>query len=70
MPPARLQVTRMSRVPFDEEAKNCRRKAVSYAGLPEAAFLLRVAQAFEDLHVEQAPGKLPELNPALFGARP
>ena len=30
-----------------EEAENCRRKAHAYVGLPEASFLLRVAEGFE-----------------------
>ena len=32
-----------------EEAENCRRKAHAYVGLPEASFLLRVAEGFERL---------------------
>lgn len=32
-----------------EEAQGCRRQALSYIGKPEAPFLIRVANAFEDL---------------------
>jgi hypothetical protein len=31
------------------EADKCRRKAQSYSGKPEAAFLLRLASSFEEL---------------------
>jgi hypothetical protein len=35
-----------------EEAEDCRRKALSYLGRPEAPFLLRVAREFERLASE------------------
>jgi hypothetical protein len=34
---------------FKEQAESCRRQANQYAGRPEAPFLLRVAQAFDEL---------------------
>jgi hypothetical protein len=34
---------------FKEQAENCRRQAIRYAGRPEAPFLLRVASAFDEL---------------------
>lgn len=49
----------MYRGRFEEEAENCRRQARSYLGRPEASFLLRVAEAFEELHFEQRPRDLP-----------
>ena len=43
----------MDCITFEEEAKNCRRKAVSYVGRPEAPFLLEVAEVFEELQAQQ-----------------
>ena len=34
---------------FKEQAEDCRRQAVQYAGRPEAPFLLNVARAFDEL---------------------
>ena len=34
---------------LEEEAENCRQKALAYLGRPEAPFLLRVARGFEQL---------------------
>lgn len=34
---------------FGDEAESCRRQAAQFAGRPEAPFLLRVAQSFEEL---------------------
>jgi hypothetical protein len=34
---------------FGDEAEACRRQAALFAGRPEAPFLLRVAQSFEEL---------------------
>jgi hypothetical protein len=38
---------------FEEEAEDCRRKALAYVGQPEATFLLRVAREFERLAQER-----------------
>jgi hypothetical protein len=37
---------------FRAEAENCRQKALSYLGRPEAPFLLRVAREFDRLAKE------------------
>lgn len=34
---------------FKQQAEDCRRQAVYYAGRPEAPFLLNVARAFDEL---------------------
>lgn len=34
---------------FKQQAEDCRRQAVHYAGRPEAPFLLNVARAFDEL---------------------
>ena len=39
---------------FRREAADCRRKAESYRGKPEAIFLLRVAHAFDALERESS----------------
>lgn len=41
-----------------EEAENCRRKAHAYVGLPEATFLLKLAQGFEQLAAASYSGRL------------
>jgi hypothetical protein len=45
----------MSGPSLEEEAENCRRRALAYLGRPEAPFLLRVAKAFEDLARQPRP---------------
>jgi hypothetical protein len=47
----------MAQIQLEEEAEDCRRKALAYVGQPEATFLLRVAREFERLAGErkQAP---------------
>jgi Uri superfamily endonuclease len=37
---------------FEEEAEDCRRKALAYVGQAEASFLLRVAREFDRLAAE------------------
>lgn len=37
------------RIEVKKEAETCRRKVLDFKGKPEAAFLLRLAQAFDDL---------------------
>jgi hypothetical protein len=39
---------------FQEEAEDCRRKALEYPGRPEASFLLRVAREFDRLATRHA----------------
>jgi len=34
---------------LENEAEECRRKAIDYAGKPEAQFLLRLARSFDEL---------------------
>lgn len=34
---------------FEEEAEECRRKALAYVGQPEAPFLIKVAREFDRL---------------------
>lgn len=48
-----------------EEAENCRRQALAYAGRPEAPFLLRVAKAFEALndHAGSVPSRAGSAHP-------
>ncbi len=36
-----------------KEAEDCRRKALSYVGRPEAPFLLRLAREFERIEKER-----------------
>lgn len=43
----------MDQIGLLEEAENCRRRAITYLGLPEAMFLLRVAKAFEELDAQK-----------------
>ena len=43
----------MDQIGLLEEAENCRRKALTYLGQPEATFLLRVAKAFEELDAQK-----------------
>jgi len=42
----------MTDVEFTTDANRCRRQAIEFAGRPEHAFLLRVAQAFDELASE------------------
>jgi hypothetical protein len=42
----------MAELSMREEAEDCRRRALTYVGLPEGPFLLRLAEAFEDLSRE------------------
>jgi hypothetical protein len=46
-------------MPLLKEAERCRLQANAYAGKPEAPFLLRVADAFEQLAAQQGPCALP-----------
>ncbi len=39
----------IDRTSFRGEAQECRLKALAYLGRPEAAFLMRVAKAFDEL---------------------
>lgn len=41
-------MNRSNELSFNEEAEDCRRKALAYLGRPEGPFLLRVARAFDD----------------------
>jgi hypothetical protein len=43
----------MNHIGFLEEAQNCRRRALTYVGQPEAALLLRVAKEFEELDAQK-----------------
>jgi hypothetical protein len=43
----------MALLPLYEEAEDCRRKALSYPGQPEAPFLLHLARKFERLASER-----------------
>lgn len=43
----------MAQVTLREEADACRRQAVAYLGRPEASFLLRAAEAFDELARER-----------------
>jgi hypothetical protein len=47
----------MNEPTLEEEAENCRRRALAYLGRPEAPFLLRVAKAFEELAREPGTGR-------------
>lgn len=38
---------------FKEQAENCRRQASAFTGRPEAPFLLRVANAFDELAIDR-----------------
>ena len=40
---------RSSALSFEEEAEECRRKALAYVGRPEAPFLIKVAREFDRL---------------------
>lgn len=44
----------MAELTFEEEAEDCRRKALAYVGQPEATFLLKVARQFERLAAERS----------------
>lgn len=43
----------MKHIDLLEEAQDCRRKALTYLGQPEAALLLRVAKEFEEMDAEK-----------------
>ncbi len=43
----------MKHIDLLEEAQDCRRKALTYLGQPEAALLLKVAKEFERMNTEQ-----------------
>jgi len=49
---------------FKEQAESCRRQANQYAGRPEAPFLLRVAQAFDELAVSTDPSVIAQIDKA------
>ena len=40
---------KIEKIPLREEADVCRRRAHAYVGLPEATFLIKAAEAFDDL---------------------
>jgi hypothetical protein len=42
----------MTNTLFQEEAEDCRRKALAYVGQPETPFLLRIASEFDRLACE------------------
>jgi len=44
---------------FEEEAEDCRRKALAYVGQPEATFLLSVARQFDRLAYERTKARRP-----------
>jgi hypothetical protein len=46
----------MDLLPPEEEAQECRRKALAYVGRPEATFLLKVAREFDRLAMERRTG--------------
>jgi hypothetical protein len=48
-----------------EEAALCRRRALAYVGQAEASFLLRVAEAFEEVARESPRRGSNETRPAL-----
>lgn len=58
----------MANICFEEEAQDCRRKALAYVGQPEAAFLLRVAREFDRLARERANASA-SLHTSYDGAR-
>jgi len=43
----------MEKIDLLEEAGNCRRKALAYLGQPEAEFLLKAAEEFEELDAQK-----------------
>jgi hypothetical protein len=45
----------MEKIPLEEEAEICRRRAIAYLGWPEATFLLRVAKEFDRLSQRNVP---------------
>jgi hypothetical protein len=47
----------MEEADLRNEAEDCRRKALSYLGRPEAPFLLRIAREFERLSVKKESGE-------------
>jgi hypothetical protein len=47
---------------FKEQAESCRRQAHQYVGRPEAPFLLRIAQAFDELAVNADPSLITQLD--------
>jgi hypothetical protein len=48
----------MDQINLLEEAQACRSQAETYHGQPEAAFLLSVAEAFEELQAEKQDPQL------------
>ena len=44
---------RMTNSSLEEEAEDCRRKALAYIGRPEAPFLMRVAREFDRIAAER-----------------
>lgn len=47
---------------FEEEAEDCRRKALAYLGRPEAPFLLRLAREFDRLARERPAPRRPDVQ--------
>jgi desulfoferrodoxin (superoxide reductase-like protein) len=45
----------MKRIDLLEEAQDCRRRALTYVGQPEAKLLLRVAKEFEQMNKMKRP---------------
>lgn len=45
----------LDRTSLLDEARECRHKALTYLGMPEAEFLLRVAKEFEELAEAERP---------------
>jgi hypothetical protein len=43
----------MTNISPEEEAEDCRRKALAYLGRPEAPFLLRIAREFDRIAAER-----------------
>jgi len=48
-----IQTYQTPMLSFEEEAEDCRRKALAYVGQPEAPFLLRIAREFDRLASER-----------------
>jgi hypothetical protein len=47
----------LAQLSLHEEAEDCRRKALAYIGMPEGPFLLKLAQAFDELSAELSQRK-------------
>ena len=54
---------KMGKIPLQEEAELCRRRALAYIGLPEATFLMETARAFDDLAAKEDSGSYSEPRP-------